>query len=228
VTGVQPLLPPSNLAASLSLPVGSVVRQINVAYQGQPILSIKRRIMTAPSPVQDASELLITAAGGGQKTQTFDLTTPVTIEPATTYFLNSFHSAGDSVLGVTLGYTAPLQGFVAATGAPRVLDTREAGGGGKLNPGEERTVLVGAPGARSALFNIAVVNTEGVATNPGGFVACFAANIAHPGNSSINWFGANQILSNTVLSALDGSGAIKIRGGSNRTDVVIDRIGFFF
>ena len=228
ITGVQPLTVPNEMWAPIHLPVGSVIRQLNIAYQGQPIVSITKRPLAAPTPIQVPFPATTTTAGGGPQTQTFNLATPVVIEADATYCVRTFHSAGASVLGVTLGYTAPLQGFVPATGNPRVLDTRAAGGGGKLAPNEERTVVVGVPGARSALFNLAVVNTEGVNGNPGGFVACFPANIAYPGNSSINWFGAGQILSNSVLCALDPNGAIKIRGGANRTDVVIDRIGLFF
>ena len=60
----------------------------------------------------------------------------------------------------------------------------------------------------------------------GGFVAVFSAGIAWPGNSSINWAASNQTVANGVITAVDGNGNIKIRGGGNPTHVIIDRIGF--
>ena len=54
----------------------------------------------------------------------------------------------------------------------------------------------------------------------------FPANIAWPNNSSINWSGPNEFVANGVISALDPGGQIKIRGGSQKTNVVIDRIGW--
>lgn len=223
------------LAASIPLPTGSVIRQINVSYQfsGSMIINVyAKTLLTPQTPAQFISQTLANPGGSGPKTQTFNLDSstpalaPITINPATTYTLRFYVGPGDTLNGVTIGYTPPTQGFVAATGNPRVLDTRTAAG--KLEVGEERTVVVGSIGARSALFNIAVVETEGAGTNLGGFVACFPANIAYPLNSSINWFGPNQILSNSVLSAVDANGAIKIRGGANKTHVVIDRIGDFY
>lgn len=54
----------------------------------------------------------------------------------------------------------------------------------------------------------------------------FPANIAWPGNSSINWTSANENIANGVVTALDSSGRITIHGGASPTDVVIDRIGW--
>ena len=77
------------------------------------------------------------------------------------------------------------------------------------------------PGARTAVINLTVTGTV-----TAGFVAVFPANIAWPNNSSINWSSSNQNLANSVITAVDGSGQIKIRGGANPTHVVIDRIGY--
>jgi hypothetical protein len=53
-----------------------------------------------------------------------------------------------------------------------------------------------------------------------------AAGVAWPNNSSINWGASNQTIANGVITAVDGNGNIKIRGGGNPTHVIIDRIGF--
>jgi hypothetical protein len=73
------------------------------------------------------------------------------------------------------------------------------------------------------VLNLTVTETEGA----GGFVAVFPANVAWPGNSSINWSGPDQNVANGVITAMDPSGRIKIRGGAASTQVVIDRIGWF-
>jgi hypothetical protein len=227
-SGTGHINPPGYISVSLPLPVGSVIRQINVAFQGQPIVEISRRTLSAP-PIPTVAQFAQHSleAGGGAKSQTINLNgsgmfAPVVIEAGYTYALRFFLSAGGSVYGATIGYEAPTQTFTPFTGStPRVLDTRTTGG--KLQPNEERVVNLGFAGARTAVFNLAITETEGI----GGFVAAFRADIAWPGNASINWSGPGINLSNGVIAALDPNGAIKIRGGANATHVVIDRIGFF-
>jgi hypothetical protein len=219
ITGVQPLTPPARMSASLPIPTGSTIFQLNVAYQGQPIMEIWKRSMTTPVPYAPAFQQTV-PAGGGPQTVTFDLP-PITVDPGTTVAVRFFASAGASVLGVTVGYTPPTQSFIPFTGStPRVLDTRTTGG--KLADGEERTIPLGLTGARSAVINLTITETEG----NGGFVAVFPANVAWPGNSSINWSAAGQNIANAVISGVDPAGQIKIRGGVASTHVVIDRIGF--
>ena len=144
--------------------------------------------------------------------------TPVTIEQDSTYTVSFFCGAGHSVFGCTVGYLPPTQGFVPFAGTPRILDTR---GGTKLAPGEERTVDLGIPGARTAVINLTITRTVGA-----GYVAVFPADIAWPGNSSINWSGPDQNIANGVITKVDATGKIKIRGGDGSTDVIIDRIGY--
>lgn len=119
------------------------------------------------------------------------------------------------------GYEAPGWVFVPFTGAqPRVYDSRTSAG--KLAAGnEERIVPLGLAGARHGVFNLTLDATEGA-----GFVAAFAANVVYPGTSSINWSTTNQIIANTVIANVDSLGQIKIRGGANKTHVVIDMIGY--
>lgn len=220
ITGVQPITSARSIYAPLALPVGSVVRQINVAHVNSPIVTIRRRSMTAPNP-PTAEFQQTTVAGSNPNTITFDLATPVTIGADSLYYLDVFCSAGDSIFGMTIGYTPPTQSYVPFTGSvPRVLDTRE-GVGAKLQPGQELTVDMGFAGARSAVFNLTVTETVG-----GGFVSCFPAGTTWPDNSSINWSAANQNVANGVICALDGNGRLIVRGGVNPTHVVIDRIGF--
>jgi hypothetical protein len=219
-TGVQPDAANERLSASLPIPSGSTIFQLNIAYQQQPIIEIWKRSLASPTPYAPVFQQSV-PMGSGPSTATFDFSPPIAVEPATTVAVRFFATAGSSVFGVTIGYTPPSQSFIPFTGTtPRVLDTRVTGG--PLANGEERTVPLGFPGARGAVINLTVTETEG----NGGFVAVFPANIAWPGNSSINWFGPGQNLANGVVTALDPSGQIKIHGGAASTHVVIDRIGW--
>lgn len=225
LTGVGIVSPPGQLAASLPLPTGSVIRQISVAYVGAPIINLYGKPLATPLTLDQHISLGL-AAGGGNKTQTITLNNsrpqlaPIRLVANHSYTVRFYVGPGDSIHAVNIGYSPPLQGFVPATGHQRVLDTRS---GSKLQPGQVRTVNAGVAGARSTMFSLIVLGTEGA-----GSVACFPANVAYPGNTSITWFGSGQTLENTVVSAVDSKGAIKIRGGTNRTHVIIDRIGHFY
>jgi len=222
LTGVQPITPARRMSAALPIPAGSTIHQLNVAYQGSPIMEIWKRSMVTPAPYAPTFQQTTVVGGGGPQTMTFDFTTPIAVEQAETVAVRFFASAGDSVLGVTIGYLPPAQSFVPFTGGPpRVLDTRVTGG--KLADGEERVVGLGFVGARGAVINLTITETEG----NGGFVAVFPSNIPYPGNSSINWSAAGQNLANGVITALAPNGQITIRGGAASTHVVIDRIGWF-
>ncbi len=221
LTGSQPTAANTRIWAPLMLPAGSVVHQMNVGYQGQPIAEISRRLVTQPNPAVQPGQVFqktLQASPGGPFSSTENLATPVRIEADSTYTASFFCGPGSSVFGCTIGYLPPTQSFVPFTGTPRVLDTR---GGVKLGPGEERVVDLGIPGARTAVINLTVTETVGA-----GYVAVFRADIAWPGNSSINWSGANQNIANGVITPVDATGKIKIRGGDGSTHVIIDRIGY--
>ncbi len=92
----------------------------------------------------------------------------------------------------------------------------------KLAPGEERASSISAsPVRRSAVINLTITQTE-----IAGYVAVFPADVAWPGNSSINWSETNQNVANGVITKVDATGKIKIRGGDGSTHVIIDRIGY--
>jgi hypothetical protein len=220
ITGVQPATANTRLSASLPVPSGSTIFQLNVAYQGQPLMEIWKRSMVDPTMYSPLFQQTVPMSAG-PGTHTFALGKPVFVEPETTVAVRFFATAGASVFGVTVGYSPPSQSFIPFTGsAPRILDTRMTGG--KIGDGEERMLALGFPGARGAVINLTLAETEGF----GGFVAIFPANIAWPGNSSINWSAPNQFIANGVITAMDSAGQIKIRGGAARTQVVIDRIGW--
>ncbi len=156
------------------------------------------------------------------KTQTVTDGLPLTIEADNTYSIRLNVAPGDSIYGVTVGYLPPTQGFVPFAGAnPRVYDCRPVG---KLADAEERLIPLGLAGARGAVVNLTLTRTVGTS----GYVAVFAGNIAWPGNSSQNWYEAGANVANCVVTAVDSQGRIKIRGGENLTDVIIDVIGALY
>ncbi len=209
------------LVAPLVLPVGAVLRQVTFFYASpnntEPqVVNVKRK------PVTGAYFDIVppTTLPQGAGLQSFTVSLTETVNGSATYSVFVNTTDFSQVLGgVRFGYVPPPQAFVALTGVPR-YDTRT--GAGKLQPGEERIVNVGAPTvARAAVINLTVTETEAA-----GFVAAFSAGIDWPGNSSINWSSANQNIANGVICPLDSSGTIKIRGGVAPTHVVIDTEGY--
>ncbi len=221
-TGMGPVTANRRLGAAVQIPGGSTLYEMHIAYQGQPIVEVWKRSLATPVPYAPSFQQTVPSGGGGPATVSYQFPSPITLGLLETLAVRFYDVAGDTVIGMVLGYKPPTQSFIPFSGStPRILDTRNAGGGGKLNPNEERVIALGSPGARGAVLNLTVTDTE-----VGGYVAVFAANIAYPGNSSINWFGTNQNIANGVTTAMDSAGQIRIRGGANRTNVVIDRIGW--
>jgi hypothetical protein len=56
---------------------------------------------------------------------------------------------------------------------------------------------------------------------------CSAALTAEPPTTSINWGAPDQILSVSTPVAVDAQGRVKITGGVNATNVVIDVVGYY-
>jgi hypothetical protein len=209
------------LVAPLVLPVGAVLKQVTLYYlfpSGDLQASLLRKSFVGS--YDDVAPPGTLATGPALQAFTWDVTEPVNGTATYAVFVNTL-DATQLVGGLLVGYIAPpTEAFVPLAKITRVLDTRT--GGGKLAPNEERTVALGLPaGARAGVFNLTVTETEA-----GGWVAAFPAGTTYPGNSSINWFGPNQNLANGVICAVDSAGKITIRGGINKTHVLIDVQGY--
>jgi hypothetical protein len=210
------------LVASLDLPVGATLKEVTIFYES-PTGSNVQQASVQRKPTIGAYDAVAPPAplNQGPSLQAFTFQVNETINGTATYsvFVSTFDQT-QVVGGLRFGYISPAQAFTPISPITRVLDTRNAGG--KLNPGEERTVSLGVPGnASAAVFNITVTETEA-----GGFVAVFPAGVTWPGNSTINWFAAGQNLANGVISAVNATGQITVRGGVNKTHVVIDVQGY--
>lgn len=231
-SGTGALMPPDWVVAPLSIPAGSVVKEINVAYIGTPGVQLwRRRLATpqegGPTPPAAVFSEMAPDQGGGPQAHTF--TTDLTIAADSTYSLRMPIDVGESIFGVTIGYESPAAaagalGLVPIDPPTRPLDTRQPGPQtGKLQASEERIVdLVDLPaGAAGAVINLTITGTE----TDFGYVSVYRAGIPWPGNSSINWSSPELTAANGVITAVDDQGRIAIRGGEAATHVVIDLVG---
>ncbi len=124
---------------------------------------------------------------------------------------------------------ATSSGAFHAISPKRVYDSRN--GAGKLQPGEDRTISVAASngvdaiptGATAVSITFTITGTEGT----GGFVAVRPAGTPYEGTSSINWFGPEQNLATTVISALGGDRQLNLWGGQSATHVIVDVTGYY-
>jgi hypothetical protein len=209
------------LVASITLPVGAVLKQVTLYYLSPPestsmTASVQRKLFSGP--YEDVSPTAPLPTGTVLQPFTFGLNQ--TVDGNYTYALFVTTVDGTQFVGgMRIGYLPPPQSFVALTGVPR-YDSRT--GAGKLASGEERVINVGVPaGARAAVLNLTVTETEAA-----GFVAVFAANITWPGNSSVNWSTTGQTVANAVITPVGPDGKIKVFGGVNKTHIVIDTQGY--
>ncbi|MEP1126468.1 MAG: hypothetical protein ABJH68_21495 [Ilumatobacter sp.] len=215
-TGMQPQPAPGEIHAPLPIPIGSVVKQINVGFLGQPIVAITRRQLTGG--YTDLTTLTTLTAGGGVKTQTLAVDGELT--HGASYAVRAFCSAGASVLGMTIGYIPPAQAFIPYSGTEaRVLDTRT---GVRFDAGEER--VVDLSGRIIATARAAVVNVTAVGVGGRGFLSVYRDGIAFPGTSSVNYTAPGQTVANGVITAVS-AGRIKVRAGDTSTHVLVDVIG---
>jgi hypothetical protein len=114
----------------------------------------------------------------------------------------------------------------------RVYDSREVPAG-KLAPNEERVLSVAtstdgtldvvAPFATAVTLTFTVTGTEGTF----GFVSVRPQGSPYQNTSSINWFGPDQNLATTVVSALGGDRQLSVLGAVAATHIVVDVVGFY-
>ena len=216
-TGVQPNTAPAQLYASLPIPIGSVVKKINVAYIGTPIIAITRRVFGTQT-LDDAMTLASLPAGTNPATSTVTVDVPFTA--GATYGIRVFCSAGQSIFGMEVGYVPAAQAFIPFTGSQaRVFDSRDTT---RFAADEERVIDLSSKlisTARAAVVNVTATQTAGP-----GFVAAFADGITYPGNSTVNFSSANLTVANGAVVAMT-AGKIKVRCGPAPTHVLVDVIG---
>jgi hypothetical protein len=152
---------------------------------------------------------------------------PEFADPATWQYIVSVEMKPGVVLhGARLLYLSGTSTLI--TVAPvRAWDTRLQGD--KLASGDSlgfSLSLVGVPNFISeALLNVTVDQTEGQ-----GYLTVFGPgeNGGRPNTSNLNWFTANQIAANLVISRLGAESSVSMyAGGNGRTHVIVDVLGYF-
>ncbi len=120
----------------------------------------------------------------------------------------------------------------------RVWDSRTPSGtllipsataGGRISSGQTRGFTVDGfitRGAAGLMLNVTLADTVGA-----GFLTFYAENPDDPTPppiSSINWYAANQIVANLVVTGMAGEADVTIHcGGGGNTHYIIDCLGYF-
>lgn len=232
-----------DMIAPVTLPVGSVVKEMTVWATNNGELGTYLDLGHYSNDVDDAVYLypLNVAIPNGQAIgDPITSTVATTIEAGRNYFLNFFANSTDVwIKAVRLGVMPAALSYRTVTPG-RVYDSRPAQlGAGPLATGLNRTISVAnrinpvggsqvqadfvPVGARAVSLNITAVNTVGngfFAVNPGGTTAL--------GASSLNWT-AGQTIANGIVCALDASRQLTIvAGGSNTSaNFLIDITGYY-
>ncbi|MGD9995823.1 MAG: hypothetical protein AB7L17_03300 [Ilumatobacteraceae bacterium] len=208
------------VAAAVQLPGGSRISKVefvsNPAGSNPTVAFASTDLSGQMSTIESATTAQV------NDVTTTTLTVDHVVDASKAYMVSFTALYGSITLfGVRITYTDPTGGFVPLDPTPRVFNTRDSQSP-KLAPGEERIVPLTVPGGATAVLNLTITETD----SPGGYVACFPADTAWPGNSNINWFGSNQNLANTTFCATDASGQIRVRGGGAGAHIIIDVIGY--
>ena len=245
--GVRPVnaTPGTNYASvSLDVPLGSMLTSIEYIVEGTPqagrVSLIKWTADSATAFSYLYNQTIPPAVNG---ISVYSQALAEVVDGQHTY--EAFYSDNGVALatsvcnGVRLRYLPPSTGFVAITPA-RAYDSRLnmiPDANGTLAGGANRTVSVasardistgavtGALVPASAIavaYTLTVTDTVGqgfLTVNPGGVVAVSA--------SSINWFGAGQILANTGVVKLGPGRSLIVVAGGGATHFIIDIVGYY-
>jgi hypothetical protein len=245
--GVRPVnsVPGTNYASvSLDVPLGSMLTSIEYVIEGTPQAGRVSLIKWTADSATAFSYLYnqtIPAAVNGINVYSQALAEVVDgLHTYEAFYSDNGVAIATSVCnGIRLRYVPPSSGFVAITPA-RAYDSRLnmiPDANGTLAGGANRTVSVvnardistgavtGAlvpEKATAVAYTLTVTDTTGqgfLAVNPGGIVAVSA--------SSINWFGAGEILANTGVVKLGPGRALTVVAGGGSTHFIIDIVGYY-
>lgn len=208
----------------INLPAGATIQSFSLhlnpggAARG---FEITRYNMATPTYATVASGL--SGNGSAPTTVTINNINHVVLASPWAYRMDNFYiSDAATIFGATVTYLPAPSGFIPLSPTQRVYNSRDSALP-KFAAGEERTVSL-APHvpntAQAAVLNLTVTQTVG-----GGFAAVFPADVAWPGNSSINWSASNQDVANLVITQINSSAQIKIRAGAS-THVIVDVLGY--
>lgn len=165
------------------------------------------------------------------------LATSIAADPAGFYVnVHTADFSGGAVRG-QLAASTVLNGGTQILAEPiRAYDSRE-GTQGPLLQGETRvislasgkngagqTVMAVPPGATAAMVRLTLDGTVNA-----GFVKLYSnALTVQPAMSSVNWYETGAIVGADATVAVDAEGKVKVTGGVNQANIIIDVIGYVF
>ncbi len=220
IPGQGPALGPGavrnvQLAGLAGIPANAVAVALNVTVT-EPTSSGFVSLFPAGTPWAGSSNLNFTAG------QTVPNMVLVGLGAGGQVSILNWLGATHVVVDVTGWFT---NGFRPIT-PTRLLDTRVAGQGPALAPGETRQVAIGGRagipnGAVAVALNVTVV---GAATS--GFLSVFPAGTGWPGTSTVNFL-PGQVVPNMALVGLGPGGRVAVLGAGGPVDVIVDATGWF-
>lgn len=133
-------------------------------------------------------------------------------------------AAGGAAMLADSASAQSVQVVLVPFGPQRVYDTRQTDG--RIFANQQRTLGgAAAPSEFAHIYNVTITETQGA----GGYLAVFPGDITWPGSSTLNWFGAGQMLANSAYTWLaESDQSIRIRAGGpagSSTHVVLDLVG---
>jgi hypothetical protein len=207
----------------IDLPAGSTIQGVSLYINPGGTargFTVSRYNGAAPTVVNIGSGTSSTGNAPETVTAAFN---HVVLGPPWAYRIAGLSLTSTAVLyGGVVNYLPAPEGFIALPAPVRVYDTR--GVLPRLAPNEERIVSL-APHV-PATAQGAVLNLTATQTLAAGYMAVFAADIPWPHNSSVNWTLTNQSIANLVITGIDNTSRIRVRGGDGSTHVVIDLLGY--
>jgi hypothetical protein len=119
---------------------------------------------------------------------------------------------------------APGSASTVGPGQQRLYDSRTTGG--RLSSGQTRVISLGIPTVpiRAWLLNLTITETAGT-----GYLQLYSnAMPSPPQTSSVNWFTSNQNAANSVMTAADSIGNVRVTaGGGGSTQFIVDLLATY-
>ena len=227
ISGGRYYSPQSRLILPITLPVGSVVSRVDVFGSTTKPTSW---VVTRTGPV-GGNETAVDAPASFELVLSITPADQSPLAPGQVLSLIGI-GANDALNfghAAIVHYTEPSDSLVILPQSIRIYDSRpgqepSTGPKGALGENAARRLLATAAvpaGARAALVNLTVVETS-----PSGFLALFRGDQAWPGNSTINWDHAQQVIANTTVVPLDALGRFWARARTS-THFLVDVIGYY-
>jgi hypothetical protein len=133
----------------------------------------------------------------------------------------------DSAKSVTALFSSPPTSYYTVTPC-RAYDSRDAGPGGALAAGIDKTILVAGDCGVPATAKAVSLNVTVVSPSTGGHLRLFASDTPRPGTSLINYSSGQTRANNAVVSlGADGALIVYVNQPGGTVHAVLDVNGYF-